>query len=125
MRSKTAKKLALLAEAFGDLQEKGMIVHKNYTCCQTCGWHEIEEEARTLRAAGQNCWGAAFYHGQDAEGIQDSSRVYIGFGTLEGIGPDLFTGEEAGEILVQTLQEHGLKVEWDGSADTRVLAHLS
>ena len=125
MNYKTAGKLALLGEAFDDLQEKGMIARENYTCCQSCGWRAIEQEARDLRAADQNCWGAAFYHGQDAEDIQDSERVHISFGTLKGIGPNLFTREEAGEILAQALQEHGLHVEWDGSAKTRVLAHLS
>jgi hypothetical protein len=89
-----------LTEAFKKLRRYGYFARQNFTCCQSCGWAEVPD-AKSERAV--------FYHRQDTEGM------------LRGRGCMLaWSGD--GEEIVAVLREVGIEVEWDGTANTRILA---
>lgn len=127
-----------VAAAFADLESKGFIARMNFTCCNTCGNDEIEDERTSPE---QNAF--VFFHQQDADRLLgESASLFLSFGFLEGhpqIDSELLAVAHSGDKLaqsamvdvfkaiesgvgaevVQTLRGHGLEVEWNGSSETR------
>jgi hypothetical protein len=127
-----------LAAAFAELERSGWVARMDFTCCQTCGHAEIGDE----RTGGEHSY--VFFHWQDTEGLADPDpTLYLGYGYFEthpGLDRGLADAAEetedpglrsraaeqharietaVGATLVECLRRHGLRVEWDGSHETR------
>lgn len=125
-----------LSAAFADLAEAGIVARMDFTCCQTCGHAEIADER-----PDEATWGYAFFHQQDSEGLEPGgSDLFLAFGTfrpVDGLDPDLVGRARDGDqdarqevaelsdvrvatLIADTLRRHGLRVDWDGTARTRI-----
>ncbi len=84
--------------AFKSLRGRGYFCRMNFTCCMTCAWYEVPEgrEGKVV-----------FYHRQDAQHLAEDGCCMLGW-----------SGD--GQEICDALREAGLKVEWNGSADTRI-----
>lgn len=66
-----------VAAAFADLERAGFVARMNFTCCQTCGHAEIDDEA----TGGETSY--VFFHMQDAERLIDpDAELFLAFGVF-------------------------------------------
>lgn len=117
--------------AFEELEGRGFVARMNFTCCQTCGHAEIEDERR----GGEHSY--VFFHAQDTQHLtQDDTELYLAFGCFDThpmldldlrraarepdgeVRPGVAAGWEAVEIQVgseitDSLRRQGLAVGWD------------
>lgn len=99
-----------LSAAFAELEDRGIVGRMNFTCCQTCGHAEIDDE----RSPGSR--GYTFFHSQDADLLAPgSSDLFLAYGSF---GSD--SDESIGEEVTSVLRSHGLTVEWSGSVEQRI-----
>lgn len=97
-----------LAAAFRGMEAAGLTARMNFTCCNSCGRSEILGERK------EGDWGFAFFHGQDADGLDGAdSYLWLKFGSFTRPTTKSIVG--VGEKVVQVLRQHGLPCEWDGS----------
>lgn len=106
-------------DAFDDLERAGVVARMSFTCCQTCGQEQINDEA-TPQARGYT-----FFHSQDADRLAPvTSELYLAFGSFTaddpGHDPRDTRDTRIGAEVVQTLSAHGLAVDWDGHPGTRI-----
>jgi hypothetical protein len=135
---------ARVAAAFDALDEQGVVGRMNFTCCQTCGTTEIDDERTPVDAAEGDYpfreWGYTFFHQQDAERLVDEpATLYLSYSTFVP-APDLdedllerwreddsLRGEviaasdaSVGHRVADALRAQGLDVTWDGNTGARV-----
>jgi hypothetical protein len=111
----------LLERAFGELERAGIVARQNFSCCGNCGSIEILTEMSNAQNRGARVRGYAFYHMQDTESAADGYGLLLNYGAIER------TEEAAmriGNEIVDALQRHGLKTEWDGSWSKRIAVKL-
>ncbi|HEY6227497.1 MAG TPA: hypothetical protein VI282_10285 [Verrucomicrobiae bacterium] len=102
-----------LDKAFAELEESGIVARQNFTCCQTCGNAEIDDELNAAKEKGRTPHGYTFYHMQDTENAVNGSGLYLAYTGRTG-------GAEVAKEIIAALERHGLKPEWDGSVETRI-----
>lgn len=85
--------------AFAELRSLGYVARENFQCCQSCGWSALsKKEAKK----------AVFYHKQDGDDLINDGSCHLAW-----------AGN--GKEIISVLQKHGIKVEWNGKKDTRIL----
>lgn len=142
---------AKVASAFASLSGQGIVGRMNFTCCQTCGTDEIDDE-RTPRDGAEegeyawNEWGYTFFHQQDAERLSEMpATLYLTYSTFAP-APDVDDallerwrgGDESAKLQViessntlvghriaDALREQGLSVDWDGNLDARIAVEIT
>lgn len=104
-----------LDAAFAELESSGIVCRQNWTCCQTCGLAEIGSQI----APGKR--GYAFFHQQDTERVVEDGTLLLAYGACSDV-----KAEQLGVAneIVRTIRENGLRVEWDGSLEKRILVRL-
>jgi hypothetical protein len=139
-----------LVRAFAALTQQGMVCRMDFTCCQTCGMAEIDDE-RTPRAAAVEDdypyeeWAYTFFHQQDSERlVQPEAILYLSYSAFRpapGVDPDLITRAKAGdedarrdvvaltdttvgEMVRDALVAEGLVVDWNGTNAQRIGVRL-
>jgi hypothetical protein len=82
-----------------------------------------EDLAQVLVLAPEEHYkGFCFYHGQDVECAIDNQGLMIAFGDLGGAPhDDPQAALQVGQTVADALRSAGLIVEWNGSAQTRIL----
>jgi hypothetical protein len=105
-----------LDKAFAGLEMKGIVARQNFTCCQTCGNAEIGDEIKAF-AEKTEPKGYTYYHMQDTESACEYGSLYLAYGTVGGTDDDAVA---IGNTIRDTMQEHGLTVEWNGKLDQRI-----
>lgn len=138
-----------VATAFAALDVEGVVARMAFTCCQTCGTAEIDDERTPVAAAegdyGFREWGYTFFHEQDAERLADEpATLYLSYSTFTpapGLDPALLdrwrAGDESvrehvvvesdravGQRVSDALREQGLTVDWDGSTGRRIAVEV-
>jgi hypothetical protein len=94
-----------LNSAFRILRKQGVFAKQNFSCCQSCAWAEIS----SMPVVPENI---VFYHRQDGQDLTRRGRVYLAW-----------SGD--GEGICEVLKSQGLKVEWNGSKDSRILVDIN
>lgn len=107
-----------VAAAFADLDAAGVVARMNFTCCQTCGVAEIDDERPTDRPST----GYVFFHQQDAERLADTpAHLFLAYGTLDPIPGQLADQDtEIGRQIADAFQAQNLPVTWNGSSTQRI-----
>lgn len=110
-----------LDEAFAELDRCGIVARQNFSCCQSCGHTEIQDEI--LEAQDYRpIQGYVFFHQQDTEHATDNDRLYLAYGgAIEG---EIHALEVAQEV-VATLRKAGLTVEWNGLIHKRIAVKMT
>ena len=117
----------------------------DFACCQNCGHTEIGDERTVLDASAEypsREHGYTFFPQQDSDGLAEGSdSLYLAYGAFPGgryltrwpekkpeteEEKEAFTAmvkdseKEVGQLVTQTLQRHGLHVDWDGNSERRI-----
>ncbi|SEB49671.1 hypothetical protein SAMN04489844_0295 [Nocardioides exalbidus] len=137
---------ARVEAAFADLAEQGVVGRMSFTCCQTCGTAEIDDERTPLADVPDGDyafreWGYTFFHEQDAERLaDDEATLYLSYSTFcpapdvdESLLARWREGDESarGEVIAASdaavghrvadaLRARGLEVTWAGDTGQRV-----
>jgi hypothetical protein len=91
-----------LNKAFKELTEKGYFAKQNFSCCQSCGWAEIDDDKSDK---------VVFYHQQDNDNLKETGKCYLSW-----------AGD--GHVIVEVLNRHGILTNWNCSEDTRIEINL-
>lgn len=105
-----------LAAAFKSLRKQGVYSRMTFTCCQSCGWHG-------MHAMEQKHDGYTFFHKQDAESFNAWGNLTDSLMLSHSGNPDTptgFTHEGAAALIVNTLRDHGLHVNYAGNTAQRI-----
>ena len=109
-----------LIAAFDELAEKYKITALHYTgYTMDDGEYEVVEIERTLIENGEQSEGYCFYHGQDLERAVQGEGLMIAFQKIDNVSNSV--SKEVAQIVVDVLEKHGLKTDWDGKAESRIL----
>ena len=134
-----------LQAAFDELEADRVVARMNFTCCNTCGTDEIDDERTPLDDAGDAYgfreWQYTFFHSQDADRLAETPGVlYLTYSAWRP-SPDLdpaliaaarggdaearvqvYQGTDAcvGERVAAALRHHGLTVLWEGDPAERI-----
>jgi hypothetical protein len=135
---------AKLEAAFAALAEQGVVGRMDFTCCQTCGTAEIDDERTPADVPEGEYpfreWGYTFFHQQDTERLLDEpATLYLSYSTFvpsPDVDDDLIArwreddslrGEvvaasdaSVGHRVADALRAQGLDVTWDGDTGQRV-----
>jgi hypothetical protein len=104
-------------DAFGELNENGIVALQNAGYTMSDGWSDANELAAKLETKPR---GAAFYHGQDMERAIDGAGLHLAFGAyVEGAAHEA-ASRAVGREVCETLARHGVTTEWDGSVERRI-----
>ena len=87
-----------LTPAFAALRKAGFFARQNFWCCQSCGCAAVPEDRSEAYV---------FYHNQDKQDLVATGSCYLAF-----------AGD--GEKIVEVLNAHGIKTEWDGTKAARI-----
>jgi hypothetical protein len=104
-----------LANAFETLNASGIIALHNAGVTQSDGLSDVGEELHQRGRASVK--GYCFYHWQDVERVVEGLGLFLAFGDLDD---DKVKKADIGKTIKQVLEDHALKVEWNGSTDTRL-----
>lgn len=88
--------------AYKDLRRQGYFCRSNFWCCSTCACAAIPDERGSKYV---------FYHRQDAQDIDRLGRCYLAW-----------AGD--GTEIVAAMTRAGLKAQWDGRTETRILVGI-
>lgn len=113
----------LLDRAFARLEDAGVVARQDFTCCQNCGHHEIQEEIEKAGAL-RPVRGYTFYHHQDTERAAEGGRLYLAFGAVmpDGTSKEEWLQAEAriADEVVAALRAQGLSPSWNGEVTSRI-----
>lgn len=90
-----------VVKLFTDLKARGFIAWANNWCCQTCGWAAVPDDATNV----------VFYHDQDAESMYEDGKLFLAW-------------QGDSQTIVDTLQEHKLPYEWNGTINQRFVVTI-
>lgn len=105
--------------AFAVLETDGIVARMNFTCCQTCGFAEIGQEAASDTAAR----GFVFFHAQDAERLAaEPATLLLSYGAFGASNQAAYETAvlEIGHRVVAAIETAGLTPRWNGSLSDRI-----
>ena len=104
-----------LEAAFSQLNQAGIIALHNVGYSQAQGLEEVNAEYLSCPRRGY-----CFYHFEDVARALQGEGLYLFYGShdeqVEGV-------EQIGRELQQLFRDGGFQVEWNGSAEKRLLLH--
>jgi hypothetical protein len=109
-----------IAEAFAELDRRGIIALQNAGYTMSDGWSDVAEKRHRAEQNGRTMRGGVFYHGQDAARARAGGPLYLAFGSFAD-DPDHEPRSRAiARETCEVLLAHGLKATWNGSVDSRI-----
>lgn len=107
-----------LDAAFATLDGSGIVARQHFSCCGTCGTHEILDEMQQATKAGGAVRGYTFFHLQDTEHAVNGDGLYLSYGATDaGSAASVAIGHE----VVAALHREGLAAAWNGKIAHRIL----
>jgi hypothetical protein len=106
--------------AFADLDAAGIVARQNFTCCQTCGHAEMQNEITWVQEH-RPVEGYVFYHMQDTESAREGHGLYLAYGAVPEDEDSLV---QIGWRIVGALRGTGLEVSWEGSTNRRIYVQV-
>ena len=119
-----------LTAAFKDLKGQGFFARQRFWCCQSCAGYAaatiVSDAIDKNPKRKETIKGCVYYHKQDASSKDDGKDFYLAFGPLrtEKHGDVGLHETEIGKIVVATLERHGVKTEWNGDGNIRILVKI-
>lgn len=110
-----------LDAAFAELELSGIVARQHFSCCGTCGAHEIHDEMELRRKAGLPTRGFTFFHMQDTEHAIAGDSLYLSYGSVDR---DREASIAIGHEVVAALVRHGLSPAWNGKLAHRIALPL-
>ena len=110
-----------LDAAFAELDGAGILARQHFSCCGTCGAHEIHDELDQAEKAGHAARGFTFFHVQDTEHAVAGEALYLSYGAADR---DREASVAVGHEVMATLGRHGLAPAWNGKLAHRIALPL-
>ena len=119
-----------LDAAFEELNARGIMARRDWTCCGNCGRAEMPDEFDRLDGQweGKPIIGYIFYHQQDTENAAEQYGLSFNFGSCESIDDEqeyVAKCLEVARALQDALTSRGLKVTWSGTYAQRPHVQLN
>jgi hypothetical protein len=111
-----------LDTAFAELDRTGIVARQHFSCCGTCGAHEIHDEMDQAEKAGTPPRGYTFFHVQDTEHAVGGDLLYLSYGA---VNRDKTASVAVGREVVAVLGRHGLSPAWNGKHAHRIALPLT
>ena len=92
-------------KAFKKLHTLGIVALKNFTCCQTCGHHEIDDFLDSKKQS------YIFYHSQSNDDLKENGSCYVAHSIRKKDKQKVFN----------VLNEFNLKPKWDFANNQAIL----
>jgi hypothetical protein len=106
-----------LDAAFAELDRAGIVARQHFSCCGTCGSHDIHGEVERARKAGTATRGFTFFHVQDTEHAVNGESLYLSYGSVsKDKGESVAIGHEVFDVL----SRHGFSPVWNGKIAHRI-----
>jgi hypothetical protein len=96
-----------LTRAFRALERKGVVSRACFSCCSRCGNGEIRAEASSGDV------GYCYFHEQDVDSCIQDRGLVLRHGVIGDNYTDMEKRAANARVLVQTMEEVGLPVEWN------------
>lgn len=109
-----------LDTAFAKLESQNILCRQNFSINLSNALAEIWDEIRRAEGRGREIRGFVFYHEQDV-GSAMAGNLYLSFGSIE---EEELADREIGSVIIRTLEENGLNVQWGGSLDERISVQI-
>ena len=97
------------------------MARQHFSCCGTCGAHEIHDEIEQAEKAGRPARGFTFFHVQDTEHAVGGESLYLSYGSAD---QDRWRRVAIGHEVVDVLSRHGLSPAWNGKHAHRIALPL-
>jgi hypothetical protein len=111
-----------LDAAFAELDRAGIVARQHFSCCGTCGAHDIHDEMDQAEKAGTPSRGYTFFHVQDTEHAVRGESLYLSYGAVD---KDRTASLAIGHEVVTVLGRHGLSPAWNGKQAHRIALPIS
>ncbi|QDV53781.1 DUF6891 domain-containing protein [Gimesia fumaroli] len=108
-----------LDSVFDALNKRGINAQQNSGNTQSDGYENFRYDYEE-HPAPASIVGYCFYHNQDLERVVGGDGLYLAFGPVDPKEEEA-KGMEVGNIIREELQKAGLKVEWDGTFNERLI----
>ena len=89
------------------------MARQHFSCCGTCGAHEIHDEIDLAEQSGRPARGFTFFHIQDTEHAVGGESLYLSYGAAD---QDQVAAVAIGHEVVDVLSRHGLSPELERQA---------
>ena len=109
-----------IKQVFNKLEKDGYLARSNYLCCRNCADAALEDEAREMGEKGKIIKGIVHYNEQGEECLWENGFVYLCYRALNGTGDSSTLTKELGEHLVETLENAGTLVDWNGDPNRAI-----
>jgi hypothetical protein len=106
-----------LDAAFAELDGTGIVARQHFSCCGTCGSHDIQGEVERARKAGTATRGFTFFHVQDTEHAVNGESLYLSYGS---VSKDKIESVAIGHEVFDVLSRHGFAPTWNGKIAHRI-----
>jgi len=110
-----------LDAAFAELAGVGILARQHFSCCGTCGAHDIREEMEQAEKSGFTSRGFTFFHIQDTEHAVAGEGLYLSYGARQ---PDDKVSVAIGHEVMAALEQQGLAPAWNGKLAHRIALPL-
>jgi hypothetical protein len=111
-----------LEDAFDEMNEHDIIALMAAGYTQSDGYEDVCEIYAEVEER-ESVRGYCFYHFQDLVRAVEHGTLYLAFGPMDA-EREAELGPLVGKEVVQILHKYGLKTEWDGTFDQRILVRL-
>ncbi|EFN56728.1 hypothetical protein CHLNCDRAFT_144145 [Chlorella variabilis] len=110
-----ADNTASLKIAFNELRgTHRILVEEDAACCGNCA----HAECSSLLDSTPEAVGYIFYHSQDIDNAADG-ELWLGHAARDGMPAKVVP-----LVTASCLEDHGFKVDWDGSMNRRLMVHI-
>ena len=118
-----------LSAAFKAIRKRGFIAKQNFLCCGGCASGQIYSDFCKLHNSNNKkaeaTIGFVFYHRQNTSDLMNNrcKGFHLAYGSLE-IQDKVITKismKEAGVIVTEELSKQGIKFEWNGDPDKKIM----
>jgi hypothetical protein len=99
-----------LDRAFAELERAGILARQDFSCCRTCGAHDLRRELVERRKEGLPSRGFVFFHVQGTERVVETGELLLEVGEADRREK----AEQVSHLVVDALQRHGLRAVWGG-----------
>jgi hypothetical protein len=110
-----------LDAAFAELEEAGILCRQDFTLEDEHGQEEMQAEIDDEEKSGVRIRGFTYFSMQAVDEVLAGGKLRLQFGVGEGSAEE---AEDIGLDVARALHRHGLKVIWDGKAETPILVDM-
>jgi hypothetical protein len=128
-----------LRAAFVCFRKLGLVARQGFMCCGGCAGAEIasrlgDKLTKLWNTRGPDAAkrqfdkikGCVFYTRQDADSMRYDGRVWLAYGSVDSTeaGEIGLPTVEVGNMIAEVLTTLGMKFEWDGNGDRKIVIDL-